>query len=244
MNFMEYISNDINKQRIKAIGNNLYKFMELFEKVFKATSKISSFKDIEKLIFNNYILIIIFEIIPEKLIKFLGIENKNDLNINIINIEKKNINSNISEKELFIILSLYEIKEIPLIPVKKYIQKFYNKILNVYKNYEKLNIPKISFKKEFDIKFKEKFLYLIKEKTEDFIKNINYPRFSNFSLILQIEYLPNSKIDKEIYQTIDNNILDLIINENIAPFYKNNEDDQFFKNIKNIDYESNYIKKK
>ena len=238
MEFIEYFSNDSNKQKIKAIGNNLYKFIELFEKTYRFSNNDSKLNSFEKTIFNNYKLIFIFDIIPEKLVKFLGIVDKNNLNMDIISQgkEKKAISSIISEKELFIILSLYEIKGIPVLPIKKYIPKFYSEILKSYTNFEKLEIPKISFKKEFDTKFHEHFLYLIKNKTIDLINSICYPRFKNLILILQNEYLPNSELSIDTYESIDKLILDLIMEENIAPFYNNNENDEFFTNLRNIEF--------
>ena len=109
----------------------MYKFIELFEKTYRFSNNDSKLNSFEKTVLNNYKLIFIFDIIPEKLVKFLGIVDKNNLNMDIISQgkEKKAISSIISEKELFIILSLYEIKGIPVLPIKKYLPKFYSEIL-------------------------------------------------------------------------------------------------------------------
>ena len=242
--FFEHLLDDKYKAKIKALGNNLYDFIELYEKIYKSVNEYSKLNNIDKIIFYNYIIIFIFQIIPEKLIKFLGIMDKNKLDEDIITQDNKSISNNISEIELFIILSLYEIKGKTILPIKKYLPKFYLNIENKYKIFEILKIPKINYKRDIDTKLYEHFLYLIKQKTKEYINCIFYSRFKNFILIIQNEYLPNSELTIDNYESIDKLILNLINEKNILPFYKNNENEKFFTNLKLIDYKTNHEKRR
>ena len=246
MKFLEYISNSSNRTKLKNIGNNLIKCLELFEKFYRCSNDFFiNWSYSEKIIFYHYFIIIILQITPEKLLRFLGINDKNDINNDITSKMKEKIkwSSNnmiyMPETELFIILTFYEIKGIPILPIKKYLPNFYSKIEKLYENFEKLEIPKIDGRKDFDIKFCEHYLYLIKEKTEEYLECIPYSYYKNYYLIIKKETKIQLKRTFENNEYIDLYIFDLIEkkSEEINLFYlDDNEIDIFLSSIRTFQY--------
>ena len=245
VNFIEYISKNNNKQKIKEFGNNLYKYIELIEKIYIfMKDSYEKMSEIDKKIFYYYIFIIILRVTPEELVRFLGIDNKRELNDDIISKKNKAISNIISEKELFIILSFYEMRKNPILPIKKYLPKFYNNIENMNNKYEQnLNLPKIPLTREFDKNFYEHYKGIIEQKTSEYINSVSYSNFKNYVLIIQNEYLPKSDLILDTYESIDYLIINLIEKDDIKPFYNNDEIDEFIKNINIIDYLTNYKKR-
>ena len=135
------------------------------------------------------------------------------------------------EAELFIILSLYELKGIPILPIKKYLPIYYSKIEALFKKFENLKLSRINGKKGFDTKFYEHYLYLIKEKTEEHLDSLQYFYYKNYYLIIQRETNLKLNPNYENVEYIDLFILNLLENEDIKPFYKNDEFDEFFSHI-------------
>ena len=240
MRFLNYLSIKLNKERINNISNNLYIFIEFFEKIIKVFNYYyEGLSDVEKMVFYNYIMIIILQKTPKKLIKFFQINNNNDLNDNIISKDNTNFICDLSEKELFIILTLYEISGSPIIPIKKYLPIFYNKIENLFYKFEKFAIPKMNLTTDFDTKIYEHVVNLITKSTKKYLQCIPYFSYKNFFLIVQKEF----SVDINNEKFLENYIFELLEKENII-FYKNNELLNF--NIKHFYYkmENNLSKKR
>ena len=232
MKLLNYISNKLNKERIKNLGNNLLSFIEFVDKIRNVLLYYyEGLNDFEKMIFYDYIIINILQITPKKLIKLLGINNIRDISYDVISKNTVGPNYNLSEAELFIILTLYEIRGSPIISIKKYLPIFYNKVENLYYKFERFNIPKMNLTKIFDIKIYEQFVNIITTETKKFLENIPYPSYKNFFLIIQKEFSLN--IDDENEKYLDNYLFELIEKENIIS-YKNNE--LLYLNIKDLYY--------
>ena len=225
MKFLDYITK--NKRKIKSIGNNLYNTLEFFEKLSKVLNDAwKNLSNIEKNIFYYYMIIIIFQVTPKKLISFLDLFDKKNSSINI----------SLSEQNLFIILAFYEIKGESILPIQKYLPKFYFKIENLYQKFEYLNIPKLNLKSDFDIKFLTKYKNLLENQTEKYIESLSYFSYKNYILIIQKEFAPNIELISDNFEIIDKLILDLIEKDDILPFYKCDKIDEFCSNLKLLDY--------
>ena len=238
MRFLNYIVN--NKEKIKNIGNNLYNSFEFFEKISKILNNtLEKLNNNEKKIFYYYMAVIIFQITPKKLVQFIGnLINKN------LNMENDNIiKSDLSEKELFIILAFYEIRGNTIISIHKYFPKFYSKIENIYQKFEFLNIPKLNLKSDNDIQFISDYKNLLEKQAEQYLKYIPYSSFINYILIINKEFAPNIDLIPEQFEIIEKLILNLIEKDDIFPFYKIENKDEFFENLKLIDYKIRYEKR-
>ena len=231
MKLIAYVSNKLNKNRIKNIGNNFYMIIEFFEKITRALRfSYEGLSEKEKKIFYYYIIIINFQITPKNLFRFSWINNEDHLNNDrIVEVIKNTIN-HLSEVELFIVLSLYELRGDPIISVKKYLPIFYSKIENMYYKFEKLDIPKINIGTYYDTQFYDNYVNIITKKDQYFLQCIPYLSHKNLSLIIQKEFSLDISEEK-----IDNYILNLIGKENIASFNKYHE--SLYLNIKQF-YES------
>ena len=105
------------------IGNNLFNVIYCFKKIIEAMNNIwEKFNDIEKKIFYFYIIIIIFQLTPKELINILGISENNFLEKDSISPEFSQYYK-ITEIELFIILTLYEIRNDRILSIGRYFPK-------------------------------------------------------------------------------------------------------------------------
>ena len=235
MRLLDYLKH--NKDKIKSLGYNLYITSEFFEKVSGVFSlTFGNLNNYEMKIFYYYIMIIILQHTPYKLINFIGIIDIKNVNNDIISRNSEIDSTHLSEKELFIILALFEKRGDTILPIQKYFPKFYSKIQNLCQKFEYLNIPRFNLKSDYDIKFINHYKNLLKNQTEQYLKYLSHFSHKNYILIIQKEYASNINIIPENFEIIDILILDLIENDNIVPFYKCDKSDEFFSNLKNLDY--------
>ena len=138
------------------------------------------------------------------------------------------------EIKLFILLTLFEIKGMCIIPIKKYFPKFFSKIEEFFhkaKNMIKMN--QICLKQPSDVKLYEKLKLFLPENNCDFIVE-NFPLFNNLLTIFILEKKNNDftlDLHKEKLYSINKLIIDLISNNNVTPFYDNNSNNEFFSSI-------------
>ena len=110
--------------------------------------------------------------------------------------------SSISELELFIILSLLEIKGDTIISIKEYLPKFYSIIEEKYIKFREFEIPEINCRQSDDDKFIEGFKYILNNKSDILINNLfRTYNFYSFIFILELNNntLNNDDINKEFY---------------------------------------------
>ena len=239
LEYMEYFAKDKNKEKIKELGQKFNEFSLFLESILSQTKNLCNFNDLEKTLFINYVTIINFELTPYKLKQFFGIDNREDLENANINNQKAKLN-NISEKELLIILSIYEIKGTPIIPIKKYLPCFYEQIESFYPKYKEMNIHPLCLKDSFDVKFYEIIKKELSNITEEYIKNLLGLPLNNYLFILENE---NSIINNlEINQNIEKLIMNLLNNNNIIPFYDSNQNDDFFNYLISAEKEAIFYK--
>ena len=132
---------------------------------------------------------------------------------------------------MFSIFALYEIKGIPIIPIKKYIPGFYAKIENYIKKFKSFKIEDVCLKSSFDVKFHEYLTNNIKNNTLQVITDLK--NYYNTIFIIEKEYKDISYIQnkKEIY--LQKAIYNLICNGGISPFYDNDrKTDEFLSILK------------
>ena len=226
MKLVAYNSNKSNKERIKNIGKKFYIFLEFFEKIANYLKNNEELNEKEKIIFYYYIMIINLQIIPKKLKNFLTINYISYLDF-VEDIISQDIKAPfyLSEKELFIILILYEIRGNQIISIKNILPILYYKVKDLFYKFEKLDIPKIKIGIDDDEKYYEHFNDLITKQTEFFLKFI--PHFSHKNLFLIIQKHFSLDINKEKY--LDNYVIDLFENEKIITNYE-----FFYLNLKNF----------
>jgi len=230
-NYLNYFSNSKNRDLIKSLNKNLYGISILLESLGNQFNYISSLPIKVQSLFNYYITIIILEITPQDLLStnFFDFDN-DELKSVIIKREEllrrfgcekiKNLKfeNRISELDLFMIFSLYEINGTPLLSISKYLPEFYLKIGNYIKKFKSLNIPKICLKDSFDVRFQDNYLKNnLKNQKVKLLKNIE--KFPNFIFIIQKEYgniLDLSESNEDIYY--QQLIYNLIKNKNIYSF--------------------------
>lgn len=221
---LRYYLNESNTNNLKNLQINFYQFLLFIESFISTGDIINAMGKIEKMAFYFYIQIIIFEITPQRLINF--VEN----------------NFIIEEIELFIILSLYEIKRTPIISIEKYFPKFYSKVFAFYQNFKQLNIYQLNLKQSFDIKFIENFKNTLKTNDENLEELLDHSCIYHLSYILNKEY--NLNLNLEQNYSIEKYILDLVQNDNIEAFYDSNKNDEFFSSLQiqsNIIYKEMYL---
>ena len=176
---------------ISTISKDFYDFSLFLKTLFETYYTL---KDSEKYIFLYYIQIFILEIVPKELLYFFKLFDTDNMNKDFPNyeawfidqIKKSQKPKFITEKNIFIILSLYELKRLPLLPIKQYLPEFSAKIEEFVQKYKKLNIPIICLKRPFDINCLDKINDIINNKTEKLLENI-YKKNPMFNLIFIIE---------------------------------------------------------
>ena len=234
--YIKYFSNSKNKDKIKSLNKFMYNFSLFLESLARQIDYIESLENNEKDIFFNYIKINVLEITPP----ILFTKSINDNNDELTKMKKRigqkaNINifkdNQLDEIQLCIIFALYEIKGIPLIPIKKYLPEFYMKIENYCKTFKNLKIPEICLKQSLDVKFNDNFIKSLKNNLSD-IRDYFYDCY-NIMFIFDKEYgniFGNQKyLQKDIYNLINNN--------NIITFANNNEKiEQFIEILKAFNY--------
>ena len=219
-----FFSNIKNKEKIKELEVNFYNLINLNEEIRNNDKILINFSNIEKFIFNNIIKIFIFDITPRELMLLTD--------VNIPEGRVKNIKHD--EIKLFILLTLFEIKGMCIIPIKKYFPKFFSKIEEFFhkaKNMIKMN--QICLKQPSDVKLYEKLKLFLPENNCDFIVE-NFPLFNNLLTIFILEKKNNDftlDLHKEKLYSINKLIIDLISNNNVTPFYDNNSNNEFFSSI-------------
>ena len=212
-----------NKEKIKELEINFYNLIILEESITSNYNILEKYSDIEKFMFNNIIKIFIMDITPRELMLLTD--------INLPESKFKNIKND--ENKLFILLSLFEIKGLPIMPIKKYFPSFYYKIENFFNKFKTLiKINPICLKQNADIKLYEKLKLLIKEKDFRYIIE-NFPLFNNLLAIFLQEKKENyiQKSYDQKMTSIHKLILDLIMDNNIVPFYDNQTSEEFFSSI-------------
>ena len=224
MNYISYFSIQKNKEKIKELSKNFYDLSLFFESIISKNEIINSFDAFEQKLFVYYIQIMILEITPENLEKYVGYEAENNKKI------KGDGKNSFNSLELFIILAIYEIKGTPIISIKNDFQKFYKNIYQYIIKFKELKIYQLCLKQSFDNKFLEYFKNILENNKEEYLKRIkNHPWINNFDLIIDKEsYL---LLDEDI--PIENYILDLIKDDNIIPFFDSNKIDEFYSKLHN-----------
>lgn len=225
-----------NKNLIKKISNDFYEF-SLFLELFQNTYY--NLKDFEKNIFLFYIQIFILETVPKELLVLFRQMFGDVLQKELPECEKwflDELNKRgkyefIPEKIIFIILSLYEIKRSPLLPIKKYLPEFNDKIEQFVKKYKNLNIPSLCLKKPFDINFIDKFKYIIETKPEKILDYL-YKKNPMFNLIFIIEKEKNLLMNFDINKNYLAKVLYLLLANNNSLKPENLDDKNFLKALK------------
>ena len=215
-----------NKEKIKSLENNFYNLITLSQQIINNNKILIEFTDMEKFIFNNIIKIFVFDITPRELMLL----TETDIPENRV----KNIKND--ENKLFILLALFEIKGLPILPIKKYFPSFYAKVEKFFvKAKEIISIEQICLKQPSDVKLYEKLKLLLQENNCNYIIE-NFPLFKNLLTIFLLEKKQDLSLnlDNEKLTTIHKLIIDLINNNNILPFYDNNAQTDFFKSIFSI----------
>ena len=247
--YLRFFSNSKNRDNIKSLNKFFYNFSLFLESFEKQRNSIDSLDASERTLFAFYIKIIILQITP---LILLGKNENPDLSIEIQDIfnkldgkdnelsrdtiskddESNEVRNNkdkiCSELEFCMILALYEIRGTPLIPIKKYLPEFYNKIENYCKKFKSFKISEICLKNSFDIKFFDYFLNNIKNNTLEMIDKFtsNY----NIIFILQNEY--GYIFEKEELTHFQKAVYNLIKNNNIISFNDNDEkNDEFYNTL-------------
>ena len=222
-----FFSNIKNKEKIKELEENFYNLIILSEAIINNNKILINFSDIEKFIFNNIIKIFIFDITPRELMLLTDVD--------IPEGRVKNINRD--EIKLFILLTLFEIKGMSIVPIKKYFPKFYSKIEEFfYKSKNLIKINQICLKQPSDVKLYEKLKLFLPENNCNFIAE-NFPLYNNLLTIFILEKKNKDftlDLHKEKMISINKLIIDLISDNNITPFYDNNSNKEFFESIFSI----------
>ena len=228
-----------NKDLISSLNPFYFKIFEFIEIIYsKVKNYIENLKSIESKIFRFYIIIFIFNKIPYKLKNMIySLKINNDL-FNFDTLIKEDIlkdKSNITEIEIFIILTLFEIKGEIIVSIKEYFPDFYNKIQNECNKYKELNIPEMNIRQSDDEKFVEGIKYLLNNDIHNFISKLKYNfNFYNLIFILEKNYnILNDEInsneeylEKIIYKLINNDENNSLLNINNLKI----ESDNFVKN--------------
>ena len=220
-----------NKEKILELEINFYNLIKFVESFLSNYIIFETFNDIEKFIFNNFIKIFIMGITPGELMLLTDVDAPK--------YRVKAIKED--ETKLFVLLTLFEIKGLPIFPIKKYFPSFFLRIEAFCTKLKSIiKIPIISFKQNADVKLYEKLKMLLVEKKCDYIIK-NFPLFNNLLTIFLLErkYDDISNICNEKMATIHKLIIDLIIDNNITPFYEVNKNKEFFKIINSFKIHKN-----
>ena len=211
------------KEKIKELEINFYNLIILYESITSNYNILEKYSDIEKFIFNNIIKIFILDLTPRELM-VLTDENIPEARFRDI----KN-----DEIKLFVLLALFEIKGLPILPIKKYYPSFFSKIETFFNNFKSfIKITPICLKQNSDVKLYEKLKKLIQDKSCKYIIE-NFPLFNNLFTIFLLEgknSLPINAYNEKI-TSIYPLIIDLINNSDLVPFYDNNTNSEFFESI-------------
>ena len=229
--YLDYFSKSKNRDIIKSLNRNFYNISIFLESLRKQYKYINSLPKKVQNLFNYYISINIFQIIPRDLLNkdFYDFDNE-ELN-KVINqreellkrydwkkMKVSKFKDRISELDLFMIFALYEIKGTPLVPISKYLPEFYLKIENYCKIFKSLNIPEICLKDSFDVRYIDYLKNNLKNQKAKILKKIE--KFSNLIFIIQKEYgniFDISETNEDIYY--QQLIYNLIENRNISSFF-------------------------
>ena len=237
--YLDYFSKSKNRDIIKSLNKNFYHISILIESLGNKFNYISSLPKKIKNLFNYFISIMILEITPQDFLSTNFYDFDNSEFNTIINqreellkrygwetIKSVKLEDRVSELDLFMIFALYEIKGIPLVPIRKYLPEFYSKIENHIKTFKSFKIPEVCLKDSFDVKFQDN--YLKNNLKNQKVKILNkIEKFPNLIFIIQKEYgniFDVSESNKNIYY--QQLIYNLIENRNIFSF----SDDEIITN--------------
>ena len=228
LNYLSYFKIEKNRMLIRSLSSSFYNFSLLLEIFIKHIINEKE-NNMESIILLYYIKIDILETTPEELLAFFDCEINEPMPDyqnyeewflgELLNRKKAR---KINEKFLFIIFALYELKGLPIIPIKKYLPEFYWKIEFYFKKFKRLNIQNCCIKKPFDIKIYDKIRFLIKNKTTKLLKDL-YEKYSLFNLIFIIEKEnnlisklsnENNYLEKVLYNLVENNEIESQIPDN------------------------------
>ena len=197
---LTFIQDSINEDKIKELNPSYHELNKLIKLVSKKIlAHLDNFNNLDCTIYLFYIIIFIFHKIPFKLKKMickLELDNYSTFKFNdLIKEDVFEDESSISELELFIILSLLEIKSYTIISIKEYLPKFYSIIEEKYKKFKEFEIPEINCSQPNDDKFIEGFKYILNNKADILINNlIRTYNFYSFIFILEIK---NNTLDND-----------------------------------------------
>ena len=222
----KFFSDIKNKEIIKQLDINFYNFIELAESIIYNKDFFYKLNDIEKFIFKNIIKIFILDLTPKE---FEILTDKE-----ITDAKKRQLEN--EEKKLFILLTLFELKGLQILPISKYYPSFYSKIQAFYNKFKSIiKINPICLKQPSDIKLYEQVKLLLSEKKYDYI-NERFPLCKNLLTIFLLEGKSNYPLnfDNNNLTSIHKLIIDLIVDNDIKPFYDNTDFKDFFRSINNI----------
>ena len=235
--YIEYFLNPNNKDKIKDLGKNFFAFFNFVESTLKQIDYISKLNDKEKYILISYIKIFLLEIVPKELEIFE--ENNKEKENNERDRNSKNHLLYQDESKLFILLSLYELKGIPILSIKANYPIFFSKVEAFLNKCKSLDINPFCIKKESDTNKLNKIRNIL---TKDYnfyiIYRYNFQIFPNFMNLIEVRKDPNSaSIDNDnemiLYKdySIENLIINLLRNKNINPIYNtdsSSDDNELF----------------
>ena len=204
LNFIQDSKNEAIIKELNPSYHEIYKLIELVSK--KIFAQLDIINNFDCTIYLFYIIIFIFHKTPFKLknmICKLELDNYSTFKFNdLIKNDVFEDESSISELELFIILSLLEIKGDTIISIKEYLPKFYSIIEEKYIKFREFEIPEINCRQSDDDKFIEGFKYILNNKSDILINNL-FRTFNFYSFIFILELnnntLNNDDINKEFY---------------------------------------------
>jgi len=197
---LNFIQDSKNEAKINELNPSYYELNKLVESVSKKILEhLDIFNNLDCKIYLFYIIIFIFHKIPYKLknmICKLELDNYSSFKFNdLIKEDVLEDESSISEYELFIILSLLEIKGDTIISIKEFLPKFYSIIEEKFKKFKDFKIPEMDCRQPNDNKFIEGFKYILNSKPDILIKNlIRTFNFYSFIFILEIK---NNTLDND-----------------------------------------------
>ena len=228
MRLLNFIQETKNEAKIKELNPSYHELIKLTELVNKSIlAPLDTINNLESTIYLFYIIIFIFHKTPFKLKNMIcKLELDNYSSFKFSDLIKKDIledDSILSELELFIILSLLEIKGDTIISIKEYLPKFYSKIEEKYKEFREFKIPEMNCRQPDDEAFIEGFKYILNNNPDILITNL-LRTFNFYSFIFILELKSNTldnDANKEFY--LEKTIYKLI---NFSKIMKNDENDE------------------
>ena len=146
------------REKIKDLEINFYNLIVLYESIISNYDILKKYSDMEKFMFNNIIKIFILDITPRELMILTD--------VNMPEGRLKDVKND--EIKIFILLALFEIKGLPILPIRKYYPSFFSKIEEFFNKIKSfIKITPICLKQNSDVKLYEKLKLLIKDKSCD-----------------------------------------------------------------------------